>query len=64
MSFKLSHRIGLLVVCTLLIVSILEGLHLSSAREVILQERRAAIASQVETALSIVKSLASEVIPD
>ncbi|MDP4005650.1 methyl-accepting chemotaxis protein [Methylobacterium sp. NEAU K] len=61
MSLKISHRIALLIVCAIMIMAVLEGLHLSSAREAILQERRTAIAAQVETALSVVKSLAGNV---
>lgn len=59
MSLKISQRIGLLIVCFFFVLAALEGLHLFSTREAILQERRTALAGQVETAISTVKQLAT-----
>ena len=61
MSLKISQRIGLLIVCFFFVLAVLEGLHLFSTREAILQERRTALAGQVEAALSTVKHLAYSV---
>ncbi|MEG9524961.1 MAG: cache domain-containing protein [Hyphomicrobiales bacterium] len=58
MSLKISQRVGLLIVCSFFVVALLEGLHLFSSRDAILQERRTALSGQVEAALSTVKALA------
>lgn len=58
MSLKISQRVGLLIVCSFFVVALLEGLHLFSSHDAILQERRTALSGQVEAALSTVKGLA------
>ena len=61
MAFTISRRLALLVAVALVVSLIATCIQLGSLRSALFSERKAAIAAQVQTAASIVKSLAVEV---
>jgi methyl-accepting chemotaxis protein len=60
MSFTISRRLGLLVAAAVLVSIVAIAVQLVSMHNAIIHEREAAISSQTEAAISIVKNLAAE----
>ncbi|WP_157934185.1 hypothetical protein [Microvirga ossetica] len=60
MSFTISRRLAVLVATAILLCVAAIVVELYAVRDSIVRERRVAIAGQVEAALSVVKSIATE----